>query len=139
MNDLISFIPFTMSFPDFPNVIMDIERVELEIACGLQDRVVQTYGGLVHMDFTSAHNVYTDVDKNLLPPMYLLYNTNTGRCECNMIGSGYHYTALHYTALHNTTPHCTTLRCTTLRCQRTESVMSYIALSVVKSSPRSMP
>jgi glucuronokinase len=63
---------------DFPNVIMDIERVELEIACGLQDRVVQTYGGLVHMDFTSPHNVYIEVDKELLPPMYLLYNTNTG-------------------------------------------------------------
>ena len=44
---LIDLIYSTMFYTDFPTVIMDIERVELEIACGLQDRVVQTYGGLV--------------------------------------------------------------------------------------------
>ena len=63
---------------DFPNVILDIERVELDIACGLQDRVVQAYGGLVFMDFTGPRNIYTEVDKGLLPPMYLAYNTSAG-------------------------------------------------------------
>ena len=64
---------------DFPKIILDIERVELEIACGLQDRVVQTYGGLVHMDFTGTENLYTDQDTALLPPMYLAYNSKVGK------------------------------------------------------------
>lgn len=59
-------------------MILDIERVELGIACGLQDRVVQTYGGLVYMDFTGPRNVYTEADKSLLPPMYLAYNISAG-------------------------------------------------------------
>jgi hypothetical protein len=92
----------TMFYTDFPTVIMDIERVELEIACGLQDRVVQTYGGLVHMDFTSSHNVYTVVDKKLLPSMYLLYNTNTGECDSMTMASTVHCTILQYTTLHYT-------------------------------------
>jgi galactokinase/mevalonate kinase-like predicted kinase len=33
-------------------VILNIEKEELGISAGLQDRVIQTYGGLVHMDFT---------------------------------------------------------------------------------------
>jgi galactokinase/mevalonate kinase-like predicted kinase len=57
---------------------LDIEKVELDIACGLQDRVVQTYGGLVHMDFTAAEHVYTEVDTSLLFPMYLAYNMHAG-------------------------------------------------------------
>ena len=81
---------------DFPRVILDIERVELGIACGLQDRVVQTYGGLVHMDFTGNgtgdeilngvptgtinNGIYTAQDVALLPPMYLAYNINAGDC-----------------------------------------------------------
>jgi mevalonate kinase len=53
----------------------------------LQDRVVQTYGGLVHMDFSPplvprasalVGGVYTKVDLALLPPMYLAYNTLVG-------------------------------------------------------------
>ena len=75
-------------------MILDIERVELGIACGLQDRVVQTYGGLVHMDFTASgvgdgvmtgvptgivdNGVYAVQDVSLLPPMYLAYNINAG-------------------------------------------------------------
>lgn len=34
-----------------PEVILSIERDELGISAGLQDRVIQTYGGLVAMDF----------------------------------------------------------------------------------------
>ena len=60
--------------------MLDIEKVELDIACGLQDRVVQTYGGLVHMDFTAAHHIYTEIDTSLLSsfPMYLAYNMHAG-------------------------------------------------------------
>lgn len=65
----------------FPQVILDVERCELGIAAGLQDRVVQTYGGLVHMDFsltTAPVPVYASVDPTLLPPMYLCYNMHAG-------------------------------------------------------------
>jgi glucuronokinase len=67
---------------DFPQIILDIEREELGIAAGLQDRVIQTYGGIVHMDFTSlqteAKGVYTPLDPSMLPELYLLYNTEEG-------------------------------------------------------------
>ena len=63
---------------DFPQIILDVEREELGISAGLQDRVVQTYEGLVFMDFTGLKGVYTKMDQNLLPPMYLAYNPNAG-------------------------------------------------------------
>jgi galactokinase/mevalonate kinase-like predicted kinase len=73
----------------FPQLVLDIESVELGIAAGLQDRVVQTYGGLVHMDFqgsaaTSGGGVgaaggkYTSLDPSLLPELYLVYNIDLG-------------------------------------------------------------
>jgi glucuronokinase len=68
---------------DFPQVILDIEKEELGIAAGLQDRVIQTYGGIVHMDFTKlqsdSRGVYTPLDASLLPELYLLYNTEEGQ------------------------------------------------------------
>lgn len=68
---------------DFPQVILDIEKEELGISAGLQDRVIQTYGGLVHMDFSKSSlsgfkNTYTVLDTSLLPKFYLAYNTNAG-------------------------------------------------------------
>ena len=64
---------------EFPQVILDVERVELGIAAGLQDRVIQVYGGLVHMDFSAANApAYTPLPTNLLPKMYLTYDTVTG-------------------------------------------------------------
>jgi len=38
-----------------PNLILSVETEELGIQAGLQDRVVQTYGGLVYMDFAPQH------------------------------------------------------------------------------------
>ena len=37
---------------EYPEVILSIERDELGISAGLQDRVIQCFGGLVHMDFS---------------------------------------------------------------------------------------
>jgi hypothetical protein len=79
-------------------VILGIEKHELGISAGLQDRVIQTYGGLVHMDFTppsristeegqagsststtsSSSSRYTELSTDLLPKLYLIYNTNAG-------------------------------------------------------------
>ena len=69
---------------EFPQIILNIEKVELGISAGLQDRVIQTRGGLVHMDFSEAQfasrgtGLYTDLDTALLPPFYLAYNVDVG-------------------------------------------------------------
>jgi hypothetical protein len=60
--------------------VLKIETEELGITAGLQDRVVQAYEGLVHMDFTlpvlKAHDgmgVYTRLSASALPPLFLAY------------------------------------------------------------------
>lgn len=64
-----------------PNLILEAEK-ELGIVAGLQDRVVQVYGGLVFMDFNKSHmdklghGIYTQMDISLLPPLYLIYAEN---------------------------------------------------------------
>ena len=66
----------------FAQVVLDVERAELGISAGLQDRVVQALGGLVHMDFTGAGEgaqpVYTTLDPAMLPEMYLAYDAFVG-------------------------------------------------------------
>ncbi|KAJ4729317.1 Glucuronokinase 1 [Melia azedarach] len=64
-----------------PNIILSAEK-ELGIVAGLQDRVAQVYGGLVYMDFSKehmdelGHGIYTPMDIDLLPPLYLIYAEN---------------------------------------------------------------
>lgn len=66
-----------------PSFVLSIEREELGIAAGLQDRVIQVYEGLVYMDFDpSCEQVisgfkcyaYEQLDPALLPPVYLAYH-----------------------------------------------------------------
>ena len=76
---------------EFPQFILDVEKIELNISAGLQDRVVQWYGGLVHMDFSDMKvmgsnptggsikvGVYTRLNEKLLPSLYIAYNTAAG-------------------------------------------------------------
>lgn len=55
---------------------------ELGIAAGLQDRVIQVYGGLVTMDFDPefmelhGHGKYLSFNPDLLPPLYIVYRTS---------------------------------------------------------------
>lgn len=62
-----------------PNWVLATERDELGITAGLQDRVAQTYEGLVYMDFDRAKierdgfGTYQHLDPTLLPPLYLAY------------------------------------------------------------------
>ena len=69
---------------EFPNIILNIEKNELGISAGLQDRVIQVYQGLVHMDFSSEQfklsniGTYTPYDISLLPELYLAYCTSVG-------------------------------------------------------------
>ena len=66
-----------------PSFVLSVERDELRIAAGLQDRVVQCYEGLVYMDFdrtqerslgglTTYH--YEPLPTDWLPPLYIAYH-----------------------------------------------------------------
>jgi len=65
--------------PVQPQLALAVERDELEIQAGLQDRVAQIYGGMVYMDFDPehmrehAHGRYEKLPVSLLPPLYLAY------------------------------------------------------------------
>ena len=65
-----------------PSLVLSVEREELGIAAGLQDRVIQAYEGLVSMDFSKENErdirgfkcgVYERLDPALLPPLYLAF------------------------------------------------------------------
>jgi galactokinase/mevalonate kinase-like predicted kinase len=55
-----------------------VEVQELGIAAGLQDRVVQSYEGLVFMDFDPESGGYEPLDSALLPPLVVAWRTGTG-------------------------------------------------------------
>ena len=66
-----------------PSLVLSVERDELGVAAGLQDRVAQTYEGLVYMDFSREHERivhglpcyrYEPLDPALLPPLYLSHH-----------------------------------------------------------------
>ena len=66
-----------------PSFVLSIEREELGISAGLQDRVIQVYEGLVYMDFDRSQErlidgfkcyAYEPLDPALLPPLYLAYH-----------------------------------------------------------------
>jgi glucuronokinase len=62
-----------------PEFALACEAEELGISAGLQDRVVQSYGGLVFMDFSPrlmaerGHGDYVPFDRELLPPLVVGY------------------------------------------------------------------
>jgi len=67
-----------------PSLALSVEKEELGISAGLQDRVIQTYEGCVYMDFAKEHmtqqqgyscGVYERLDPSLLPPLYIAYST----------------------------------------------------------------
>jgi glucuronokinase len=68
-----------------PNLVLSVETKELGINAGLQDRVIQTYGGTVYMDFNReiidklGHGLYEQMDSRLLPNMFLAYTDNPGK------------------------------------------------------------
>ena len=79
MNCLMEFYAVEIPKPLVPTLVMRVETEELGIAAGLQDRVIQTYGGCVYMDFSRdhleefGHGRYEVIDPALLPPLYVAY------------------------------------------------------------------
>ena len=70
-----------------PSLVLSVETEELGIAAGLQDRVIQVYGGAVFMDFSKQRmrslkgmscGAYERIDPALLPQLYMAYNTAVG-------------------------------------------------------------
>lgn len=55
---------------------LSVEREELGIAAGLQDRVAQSYGGLTFMDFGPGGG-YEALDPGLLPPLVVAWRGDT--------------------------------------------------------------
>jgi glucuronokinase len=66
---------------------------ELGITAGLQDRVIQVYGGTVFMDFSESlmssrgYGEYSYLDSSLLPPLFLAYlrqGTESGKVHSDV-------------------------------------------------------
>ena len=84
---LIDFYQVDIPLPVQPSLALSIESGELGIAAGLQDRVIQVYGGLVYMDFAKDRmteqmgfscGVYERLDPQILPSLYLAYSPEVG-------------------------------------------------------------
>jgi glucuronokinase len=64
-----------------PGMILSVEKDELGISAGLQDRVAQVYEGLIYMDFDKkfmdvhGHGIYEPLDPGVLPPTFIAYQT----------------------------------------------------------------
>jgi glucuronokinase len=66
-----------------PSLVLSVERDELKIGAGLQDRVIQVYEGVVYMDFSREAEreidgyrcyAYERLDPAMLPPLYVAYH-----------------------------------------------------------------
>lgn len=78
---LLEFYGVEVSKNLLPSLVLSVENDELGIPAGLQDRVIQTYEGVVFMDFNRAsieklgYGIYEELDPALLPPVYVAYTT----------------------------------------------------------------
>ncbi|HUI06462.1 MAG TPA: GHMP kinase [Verrucomicrobiae bacterium] len=68
-----------------PTLVLSVEKDELNIAGGLQDRVIQVYEGLVYMDFAKERECivgglacyhYEPMSLDVLPPLYLAHHAS---------------------------------------------------------------
>ncbi len=78
---LMAFHSIKIDLRILPSIALQVERSELNIGGGLQDRVIQFYEGLVLMNFADCETVdgyqcghYSQLDADLLPSIYLAYS-----------------------------------------------------------------
>jgi glucuronokinase len=82
MRALMEFYGVEIAPPLLAGLMLSVETEELDIAAGLQDRVVQAYQGLVYMDFdkelmeSRGYGNYERLDANKLPKLYMAYRTD---------------------------------------------------------------
>jgi glucuronokinase len=85
MRALMRFYDVDVPLNILPNLVIAAEVDELGINAGLQDRVIQTYEGVVYMDFdkqhmeTNGYGIYENLDPNLLPNLYIAYKTDLSK------------------------------------------------------------
>ena len=79
---LMKFYEVEIPLEDCPTICLEAERDELGIACGLQDRVIQMYNGVVFMDFdrelvtATGHGRYERLDPAVMPRLYVAFDPN---------------------------------------------------------------
>jgi glucuronokinase len=82
INAMLQFYGIEIPNPILANLALSVEKDELKIGAGLQDRVAQVYATPVYMDFDKqlmqqqGYGKYIPFDKTLLPNLYLAYRTN---------------------------------------------------------------
>jgi glucuronokinase len=80
MRAMMQFYGVDVPKPILPSLVLSVEKEELNINAGLQDRVIQVYEGLVYMDFERSHlekhghGIYEPLDPPRLPPLYIAYD-----------------------------------------------------------------
>lgn len=78
---MMAFYHVEIPLPILANLILSVEKEELGISAGLQDRVAQSYEGLIYMDFDRElmekrqYGQYESLNADRLPPLYIAYNT----------------------------------------------------------------
>ena len=79
---LMEFYGVEIPIEERPTLVMNAERDELGIACGLQDRVAQIYNGVTFMDFgrdfleRNGFGKYERLDPAAMPKLYIAYDPN---------------------------------------------------------------
>lgn len=79
---LMTFYQVDIPLPVQANLILSVEKDELDINAGLQDRVVQVYENMVYMDFDKeimqrqGYGLYEEMDVGLLPRLYIAYKSD---------------------------------------------------------------
>ncbi|MDD5677173.1 MAG: GHMP kinase [Kiritimatiellae bacterium] len=79
---LMQFYDVRIPKPIQANLVLSVEKNELGISAGLQDRVAQVYEGLVYMDFNrelmarQGCGRYEPLPLELLPHLYIAYRTD---------------------------------------------------------------
>ena len=79
---LMSFYGVAFEKQELPTLALSVETKELGIAAGLQDRVIQTYEGLVYMDFDrelvekTGGGRYEELKPATPPPVYVAFDAD---------------------------------------------------------------
>lgn len=80
MRALMQFYNVNIPKEYLPTLILSVEKEELGISAGLQDRVIQVYEGMVYMDFdrriveSRGYGCYEPLNPPKMPPLYVAYD-----------------------------------------------------------------
>lgn len=85
MKGLLDFYNVKIPNEILPTLILSVEKDELGIKAGLQDRVIQVYEGCTYMNFKKeqvlekGHGIYERIDSSLVPNLYIAYKTDLSK------------------------------------------------------------